>query len=77
VGPETEVAPFAGPAVTIVLECAEGLDNTEVARVVGVHQATVGKWRRRFIERRLDGLVDEPRPGHRARSATTTWSESW
>ena len=47
----------------IVLGCADGLDSTEVARREGVHQATVGKWRRRFVERRLDGLVDEPRPG--------------
>lgn len=47
----------------IVLECASGLDNVAVAAKVGVNQATVGKWRRRFIKRRLDGLVDEPRPG--------------
>lgn len=47
----------------IVLGCAEGLPSTEVARQVGVHEATVGKWRRRFLARRLDGLVDEPRPG--------------
>src|SRR5215210_7544597 len=47
----------------IVLGCADGLDSTEVARREGVHQATVGKWRKRFVERRLDGLVDEPRPG--------------
>jgi transposase len=47
----------------IVLACAEGLDHTEVARQEGVHPATVSKWRKRFIERRLDGMVDEPRPG--------------
>jgi transposase len=47
----------------IVLLCADGLDSVAVADKVGVHQATVGKWRRRFLERRLDGLIDEPRPG--------------
>ena len=47
----------------IVLACAEGLDNVAVASRVGVNEATVGKWRRRFVAKRLDGLVDEPRPG--------------
>lgn len=47
----------------IVLACAEGLSNTDVAAREGVSLPTVGKWRRRFLERRLDGLGDEPRPG--------------
>lgn len=46
-----------------ILLCAEGLANTAVAARVGWTQQTVGKWRRRFLERRLDGLLDEPRPG--------------
>lgn len=46
-----------------LLLCAEGLSNTAVAARVGWTKQTVGKWRRRFLERRLDGLLDEPRPG--------------
>jgi transposase len=47
----------------IVLRCADGVDNDEVAAELGVHPKTVGKWRRRFLDRRLDGLWDDPRPG--------------
>lgn len=47
----------------IILACAGGATNLEVAAACAVNQATVGKWRRRFVELRLDGLVDEPRPG--------------
>jgi transposase len=47
----------------IVLGCAAGKPNKQVAAEVGVWPQTVGVWRRRFIERRLEGLVDEPRPG--------------
>lgn len=47
----------------IVLACAEGLDNQDVAKKVRCTTGTVGKWRARFLEARLEGLYDEPRPG--------------
>jgi transposase len=47
----------------VVLLAAEGLNNTEIARRLGVHRPMVRKWRGRFAEHRLDGLTDEPRPG--------------
>src|SRR5665213_1791671 len=47
----------------IVLECATGATNGEVANRLAVHPATVGKWRKRFTANRLEGLHDEPRPG--------------
>ena len=47
----------------ILLACADGKTNTAVAEELSVTKQTVGKWRARFIERRLDGLLDEPRPG--------------
>ena len=47
----------------IILESAAGKSNTEVARRLRVTNQMVGKWRRRFLEKRLDGLLDEPRPG--------------
>ena len=47
----------------IVLACAEGMDNNDVAARLRVNTVTVGKWRKRFLEDRLEGLADEPRPG--------------
>jgi transposase len=49
----------------IVLACADGggLSNGEIAQAVGTSRATVTKWRNRFAVDRLEGLLDEPRPG--------------
>jgi len=47
----------------IILESVTGKSNTEVARCLRVTNQMVGKWRMRFLEKRLDGLLDEPRPG--------------
>src|ERR1700722_14719597 len=47
----------------VVLACASGLTNTKVAQQLDVALPTRGKWRRRFVEDRLNGLIDEPRPG--------------
>ena len=47
----------------IVLRCASGMQNIDVAEQLSVSKQMVGKWRQRFIDRRIDGLLDEPRPG--------------
>src|SRR4051794_28821362 len=47
----------------IVLAAVDGVTNTEIARRLGVSRPMVTKWRNRFAEYRLDGLVDERRPG--------------
>jgi transposase-like protein len=54
-----------------------GTPNTQVAAELGVHPDTVSKWRNRFITRRLDGLIDQDRPGRPRRSPwsrSRTWS---
>lgn len=47
----------------IVLAAASGSTNQEIAKKLECNPVTVGKWRTRFAEKRLDGLIDEPRPG--------------
>ena len=47
----------------MILRCADGLSSKAVGAELGVHEHTVGKWRRRFLKDRIDGLYDEPRPG--------------
>jgi transposase len=47
----------------IILAAADGVGNTEMARSLGVGESTATKWRARFLRRRLDGILDEPRLG--------------
>jgi transposase len=55
--------PLLARRARVVLACAEGLDNKTVARKLRGSLGLVGKWRSRFLEARLEGLYDEPRPG--------------
>jgi Winged helix-turn helix len=43
--------------------CAEGRKTSEICRELRIHRNTVVKWRERFAAERLEGLLDEPRPG--------------
>jgi len=47
----------------IILFAANGLSNMEISEKVGLSRATVGKWRKRYVENGLEGLHDELRPG--------------
>ena len=47
----------------IILRCSDGLTSKDVAMELGHHEHTVGKWRRRFLKHRCEGLLDEARPG--------------
>jgi len=47
----------------IILRCAVGGSDVEIAAALRTHRMTVGKWRKRFVKQRLDGVYDEPRPG--------------
>ena len=55
----------------VILTCADGSNNKIVAARLKLTMQTVGKWRRRFVNKRLDGLLDEPRPGTPLRLSDT------
>jgi transposase len=58
-----KTAQYLALRAKIVLRCAEGVMNKQVAADLGVDQSTVDRWRARFVAGRLDGLQDEPRTG--------------
>jgi transposase-like protein/transposase len=61
---QAKTAQFLAMRARIVLACAEGhRTNKQVAADLGLDESTVDRWRARFVERRLDGLRDEDRPG--------------
>ena len=47
----------------VILACADGGSVSGVAAKLAATRPTIGKWRSRFLRQRLDGLLDEPRPG--------------
>jgi len=58
----------------IILECAKGLSDADAARALNVHPKTVRRWRRRFHEKRIDGLTENRRgtPVHQASDSEPT-----
>jgi transposase len=70
-------APSTAQAVVlrsrIVLAAAAGTPNQQIASDLGIPQVTVGKWRRSFADRGLDGLRDAPRSGRPPKHDATVW----
>ena len=47
----------------VILLCAQGIPNYKVAEQTGISSLSVGRWRKRFVQDRLSGLLDQPRSG--------------
>ncbi len=60
---EEAIAQSMSERCRIILRCAEGIASKTVATELGVHENTVGKWRRRFLRDRIEGLFDADRSG--------------
>ena len=59
----------------IILLCARGLQNKEIAEKLDLPRQIISKWRKRFFYERLDGLYDRPRKGS-GHSHNSTWAKS-
>ncbi len=57
------LAYFQVQRAKIILMAAQGLENDEIARRLDTRREVVCFWRKRFLEKRLDGLEERPRPG--------------
>ena len=60
----------------LVLACASSTTNGEIAAAAGVTRQTVGRWRHRFVRKRLPGLMDEPRPEAPRNMTDARWNVS-
>jgi len=70
-----EKGPRLAQRARIVLTCGEGFPNSQVASWLDMSVITVSKWRSRFAEHRVAGLVDTPRPGRPARELVLSQAE--
>jgi transposase len=59
----------------IVLAAADGASNAAIARMLGICDDTVRKWRHRFAQHGIDGLADRPRSGRPRRFSAATVAE--
>src|SRR3546814_16769495 len=61
----------------MILMCSEGLQSKEVAERLGVHEHTVGKWRRRFVQDGIEGLTDRSEERRVGKECVSTCRSRW